>query len=71
MMLTVISGILLSSELFYDPWFLTLTAFVAFNTIVFVGLSFGRILYWPRPLIDTGAQAKGDGFPRRKLSDEP
>lgn len=29
---------------------LTLGAFVAFNTLLYVGLSFGKILYWPKPL---------------------
>jgi hypothetical protein len=42
------AGILLSNQIFQQPWFITLGAFVAFNTVLFVGLSIGKILYWPR-----------------------
>lgn len=42
------AGIVFSDSIFTDTWFLTLTAFVAFNTIVFVGLSLGKIFYWPK-----------------------
>jgi hypothetical protein len=45
------SGILFNATLLSEPWFLLLTAFVSFNTIVFVGLSFGKILYWPKERI--------------------
>jgi hypothetical protein len=48
------AGILFDSSLMREPWMLTLGAFVAFNTLVYVGLSFGKILYWPKPL---GARA--------------
>ena len=44
----VITGIVFSDSLFNQGWFLTLAAFVAFNTIVFVGLSLGKIFYWPK-----------------------
>lgn len=43
-------GILLPESILRSRWFLILAAFVAFNTIVFVGLSIGRVFYWPRPL---------------------
>lgn len=43
-------GILLPEAVLRSRWFLILAAFVAFNTIVFVGLSIGRVFYWPRPL---------------------
>jgi len=49
-MTMLIGGILLPSSLFQAPWFITLGAFVAFNTVLFVGLSIGKILYWPRPI---------------------
>jgi hypothetical protein len=42
------AGIVFSDSIFTETWFLTLTAFVAFNTIVFVGLSLGKIFYWPK-----------------------
>jgi hypothetical protein len=44
----LVAGIVFSDSIFMDGWFLTLTAFVAFNTIVFVGLSLGKIFYWPK-----------------------
>lgn len=44
------AGILFESSLLREPWMLTLGAFVAFNTLLYVGLSFGKILYWPKPL---------------------
>jgi len=46
----VTAGILFDSSLLREPWMLTLGAFVAFNTLLYVGLSFGKILYWPKPL---------------------
>ncbi|CAB4831027.1 unannotated protein [freshwater metagenome] len=42
------AGILFEPELLNEPWFLLLGAFVSFNTIVFVGLSLGKVFYWPR-----------------------
>lgn len=44
----VVAGIVLSSDLFQQEWFWYLGAFVAFNTLVFVGLSIGRFVPWPR-----------------------
>ncbi len=44
----LVAGIVFSDSIFESGWFLTLAAFVAFNTIVFVGLSFGKIFYWPK-----------------------
>jgi hypothetical protein len=44
------AGILFESSIMREPWMLTLGAFVAFNTLLYVGLSFGKILYWPKPL---------------------
>lgn len=48
-MISIVAGILLPNTLFQQPWFMALGAFVAFNTILFVGLSFGKIFYWPKP----------------------
>lgn len=42
------TGILFEPELMSEPWFLLLTAFVSLNTIIFVGLSLGKVFYWPR-----------------------
>lgn len=48
--MSVERGLLLPSALLQTGWFGVLAAFVAFNTILFVGLSFGRVLFWPQPL---------------------
>lgn len=45
------AGILLPASVFQQPWFFYLSAFVAFNTIVFVGLSLAKLVMWPRPRI--------------------
>lgn len=45
----VVTGILISNEIFRQEWFWYLGAFVAFNTLVFAGLTLGRVLPWPRP----------------------
>ena len=55
---TIIAGILLPNTLFQNPWYMGLGAFVAFNTILFVGLSFGKIFFWPKPRVP--AQFIGD-----------
>lgn len=44
----VAAGILFKPELLTQPWFLILTAFVSLNTIIFVGLSLGKVFYWPK-----------------------
>lgn len=46
----VVTGILISNEIFRQQWFWYLGAFVAFNTLVFAGLTLGRVLPWPRPV---------------------
>lgn len=48
--MTIDTGVLLPQDIMNTAWFFYLAAFVAFNTLVFVGLSIGRIVYWPRPL---------------------
>ena len=48
-MIITVAGILLPNTLFQNPWYMGLGAFVAFNTILFVGLSFGKIFFWPKP----------------------
>lgn len=40
----------LNEQVLSSSWFFYLSAFVAFNTLVFVGLSFGKILYWPQQM---------------------
>ena len=45
----------LTPQLLNEPWFLLLSAFVSFNTIVFVGLSLGKVSYWPKVRIQPKA----------------
>lgn len=49
--MTVIAGILFPESVLQSLWFFYLAAFVAFNTIIFVGLSIAKLLLWPRPAI--------------------
>ena len=51
--MNIVSGILISAEVFSEDWFWYLGAFVAFNTLVFVGLTFGKIFPWPAPASET------------------
>jgi hypothetical protein len=44
---SVLAGIVFPSSLFEEEWMWYLGAFVAFNTIVFVGLSIGKFIPWP------------------------
>lgn len=45
---SILAGIVLSESVFAQEWMWYLGAFVAFNTIVFVGLSIGKFVPWPR-----------------------
>lgn len=47
----LVTGILLPESILSQPWFFYLAGFVAFNTIVFVGLSLAKLVMWPRPRI--------------------
>lgn len=49
--MNVDSGFLLPASVFQQQWFFYLASFVAFNTIVFVGLSLAKLVMWPRPRI--------------------
>ena len=41
--MTLIAGILFSSDLLTSPWFQALAAFVAINTLVYAGLSLAKL----------------------------
>jgi hypothetical protein len=41
-------GILLSADVFQSAWFECLAAFVAFNTLIYVGLTLAKLIPWPR-----------------------
>lgn len=42
------AGILLPETVLGDPWFQVFAAFVAFNTIVYLGLTLSKMVVWPR-----------------------
>lgn len=46
-MTQVWAGILLPESLLGEPWFRTFALFVAFNTIVYVGLTMSKLAPWP------------------------
>jgi GGDEF domain-containing protein len=46
-MTPVISGLLLPESILNEPWFRTFTLFVAFNTIVYLGLTVSKLAPWP------------------------
>jgi hypothetical protein len=60
------TGIVFEPELMNEPWFLLLTAFVSFNTIIFVGLSLGKVFYWPRVRIRPQSHQTLDEGPQEK-----
>ena len=41
-------GILLSPAIFHSAWFDALATFVAFNTLIYVGLTIAKLVPWPR-----------------------
>ena len=42
--MTILGGILLSSEVLKSGWFQALAAFVAINTLVYAALSLGKLI---------------------------
>lgn len=67
-MTDVVAGILLPDTVLRSTWFFYLAAFVAFNTIIFVGLSLAKLLLWPQPSIpaDVVPQPDADSYLRRR-----
>lgn len=43
-------GILLPTSTLSEPWFMALAAFVAINTIVYMGLTLSKLFPWPSPI---------------------
>lgn len=60
----IVSGILISADVFSENWFWYLGAFVAFNTLVFVGLTFGKVVPWPSPASETTLEEWRDRLSR-------
>ncbi len=45
-----IAGILLPQGTLAQPWFVLLATVVAFNTMIYVGLTVSKLIPWPRPV---------------------
>lgn len=48
--MTASSGILFSPGMLHTPWFLIFAAFVGVNTIIYLGLTFSKLIPWPAPV---------------------
>jgi len=46
----LLGGILLPSSVLSSAWFQSLAVFVALNTLVYVGLTFAKLVRWPSQL---------------------
>jgi diguanylate cyclase (GGDEF)-like protein len=44
------AGILLPQETLTEHWFIVLSTFVAFNTIIYLGLTISKLIPWPRQI---------------------
>ena len=49
--MNVTAGILLSQDVLAATWFQVLAAAVAFNSLVFLGLTVAKLIPWPQHLI--------------------
>ena len=49
-MADLLGGILLPSSVLSSAWFQSLAVFVALNTLVYVGLTFAKLVRWPSQL---------------------
>jgi len=52
----LVVGILLPSSVLSTTWFQALAAFVALNTLIYVGLTLAKLTRWPRQLDSTRAR---------------
>ena len=43
-----VAGLLLPESVLTSPWFLLLATVVAFNTIIYVGLTLAKLIPWPQ-----------------------
>ena len=46
-MSTTPTGLLLPQEVLYSWWFMLLATVVAFNTVIYVGLTLAKVIPWP------------------------
>ena len=52
----LLAGILLPVSVLSSAWYQALAAFVALNTLIYVGLTLAKLTRWPRPM--TAAQVR-------------
>lgn len=50
-MMHLVAGLLLPESILRNPKFVTLSILVAFNTLVYLGLTGSRMLWWLRPKV--------------------
>ncbi len=65
----LLAGVVFPSSLFEEEWMWYLGAFVAFNTIVFVGLSIGKFIPWPPQASATALDERRNRAERAALTE--
>jgi diguanylate cyclase (GGDEF)-like protein len=48
--MSITAGILLPQSTLTEPWFIVLSTVVAFNTIIYLGLTLSKLVPWPRQI---------------------
>lgn len=56
--MSTVSGILLPESVLVSPWFLLLATIVAFNTVIYVGLTFAKLIPWPQQFHPSEVRAR-------------
>ena len=49
-MTPILAGILLPQSVLHSQWFIVFAAFVGVNTIIYMGLTFSKLIPWPAPI---------------------
>lgn len=60
-------GIVLSPEVFQTAWFEFLAGFVAFNTLIYVGLTLAKLIPWPQVMRPVEVRARLERTLRRPV----
>lgn len=60
------AGILLPEDLLNSTWFQVFAGFVAFNTVVYMGLTLSKMMVWPRQATLRRLASRLPGGPRRR-----
>ena len=59
-MMSIPQGVVLPESTLTSPWFLVLATIVAFNTIIYVGLTVSKFIPWPRQIHPSRVRALHD-----------